>query len=442
VGAIKTNRKNRQMENAQKITETEIEKNIRRRKHIEDFIKPENCKEETDEKLSPSGKYKLLIRSYSTSPGCWNHTRGTVTRVSDGTEVCDIVRNYSFTHSFVTKGDVEYLITGRSYMSQTIVNLETGQDMEPQDFHYQGFAFCWVRATLMGDEKTLLVDGCHWAAPYEFRFHDFSDPESKGWPEIPVVEAREWEEYKDDMYDEDGDLNMTAGCCLYADAQNPVLNEDGTITVVQSVEVYKPTGQRRDEITDEQEDAIGEEAYDDDDNWDFDVDVKMTLERRGPVLVIMDVWKSEKQQEKEAQRKAYRDKEAADFTHWKETDEFLKMARATLADHPKLKPLEERIQMCGSSGNARKNGEKNMWFFNPDIYSKKPQEQWTYEDGDVLHDPRCAKLKWGTIDGDTIKAEFVHVTQENGTQRTTEEYPKTAEGLGTALEALEAHLDG
>lgn len=428
------------MENAQ-VTETEIEKNIRRRQDIEEFINPENCKEKTEEKLSPSGKYKLLIRWYATSEGCWNYSRGTVTRVNDGEEICDIVRNYSsFTNSFVEKNGVEYLITGRSYMSQTIVNLETGRDMEPQDFHYEGYAFCWVAHELLTDDL-LFVDGCHWACPYEFRFYDFSDPEGHGWPEIPVVEAKEYEEYKDDLYDEDGDFNGIQ-TCLPADSQKPVLNDDGTITLGQSIEIYKPTGQRRDEISDEQEGAIGDEAYDNDDNWDYDFDVKMTLERRGSILVITDCWKSEKQLAKEAKQKAYEDKQKADFKHWKKTDEMLKMVRAALAAHPNLKPLPDSLSMCGSSGNQRKEGEKNMWFFNPEIYSKKPQEQWTYEDCDVLHDPRCAKLKWGTIDGDTIKAEFVSVTQENGTQCTTKEYPKTADGLAKALSGLQEYLEG
>lgn len=427
------------MENAQKITETEIEKNIRRRKHIEDFIKPENCKEETDEKLSPSGKYKLLIRSYSTSPGCWNHTRGTVTRVSDGTEVCDIVRNYSFTHSFVTKGDVEYLITGRSYMSQTIINLETGQDMEPQDFHYEGFAFCWVRATLMGDEKTLLVDGCHWACPYEFRFHDFSAPEDKGWAPLPVTELSEWEKHKDNLFDEEGDYNGD-WTSLYSDAQSPVMNDDGTFTVLQSVEVYKPTGQRQSEITDEEEEAIGDEAYDDEDNWDYDVDVKMTLERRGDIMVITDIWKSEKQVEKEAKQQAYHDKQKADFKHWKETDEFLKVVRATLEKDPDLKPLPDSFSMCGSSGNARKEGEKNMWFFNPYIESQLLVKTYRYEDDDHDYEAVRAQLKWGTIDGDSVFVELVNCSLENGTQSSKQEFPKTPEGLAQALDAIRGHL--
>jgi len=424
------------MENAQKITETE--KNIRRRTANEEFIKPENCSDKTLEGLSPSGKYKLLIRSYSTGEGSWNYSRGTVTRVSDGSEVCDIVRNYSFTHCFVTKNGVEYLITGRSYTSQTIVNLETGQDMEPQDFHYEGHGFCWTGAVLSPDGNTLLVDGCHWAAPYEFRFYDFTDPENKGWAALPVTELAEWEKHKDDLYDEDGEYRGE-WTGLQADCNEPEFNDDGTITVYETAAVYTPTGEREYEISSERTEALGE-AYDDESNWDRTVDVKLTLERRGDILVVLDTWKSEWQEKREAKNQAYRDKQAADFKHWKETDEFLKVVRATLEKDPDLKPLGEKIGMCGSSGNARKEGEKNMWFFNPYIESQLLVPTYRYEDDDHDYDAVRAKLKWGTIDGDSVFAELINCSLENGTQSSKQEFPKTPEGLAQALDAIRGHL--
>ena len=48
---------------------------------------------------SPSGKYKLTIKSYKTSNGernTWGYTRGIINRTSDGKLICDIKRNYSF----------------------------------------------------------------------------------------------------------------------------------------------------------------------------------------------------------------------------------------------------------------------------------------------------------------------------------------------------------
>jgi hypothetical protein len=97
-----------------------------------------------------------------------------------------------FHHSFVTKEGREYLIAGRSYMSQTIVDLDRGQEFEPTGDHYNGGAFCWARCYLSPDGNTLAVDGCIWARPYEYCFFDFSDP-SKGWPSLPIVGAKEIE---------------------------------------------------------------------------------------------------------------------------------------------------------------------------------------------------------------------------------------------------------
>jgi len=108
------------------------------------------------EKLTPSGRYRLVIRTYQTEKGCWSYSRGTVFRVSDNQQVCDIKRNYSsFHHSFVQKNGQEYLITGRRYTSQTIVNLDTGQEFEPK-VEDTAFNFCWADVQLTPDEKNRL----------------------------------------------------------------------------------------------------------------------------------------------------------------------------------------------------------------------------------------------------------------------------------------------
>jgi hypothetical protein len=138
------------------------------------------------EVLSPSGAYRLTIQEYRRPPGRWNYTRGTVTRVRDGAIIADIKRNLSaFHHSFVTKDDREYLIAGRAYTSQTIVDLERGIEHEPSGDPYRD-AFCWAKCLTSPDGNTLVVDGCIWACPYELRFFDFTDP-ARGWNQLPVV---------------------------------------------------------------------------------------------------------------------------------------------------------------------------------------------------------------------------------------------------------------
>jgi len=141
----------------------------------EDFYKPENVRN-TTEVLSPSKRYKLVITDYFTKEGCWNYTRGQVYRVSDNGLIADIKRNYSgFDHSFQTKDSQEYLITGRSYMGQTIVNLDEGWEVSTPG-PYEGTEFCWIMHYLSQDGTTLAVEGCYWACSYEIAFFDFTDP--------------------------------------------------------------------------------------------------------------------------------------------------------------------------------------------------------------------------------------------------------------------------
>jgi hypothetical protein len=93
------------------------------------------------------------------------------------------------------KNDQEWLITGRSYMGQTIVNLDTAQEYNDPKHpdKYEGHEFCWADAQLSLDGNVLIVEGCHWAAPYEKVEYDFTDP-SKGWPLIRYLEEEEEED--------------------------------------------------------------------------------------------------------------------------------------------------------------------------------------------------------------------------------------------------------
>lgn len=246
------------------------------------YFTEENLKPEPREELSPSGRTKLLIRRYSTKKGCWNYSRGTLYRVSDGELIADIKRNYaSFTHSWVEKDGQEYLIGGRSYMNQCIINCDEGREVEvsDKDLEKAGSGFCWVDAMLSPDGNTLIVDGCYWACSYEFKFFDFTDP-SRGWPEIPIVDKEEYEKHKDS-----DDAKRTYVC---SDETPPKFNDDGTFTVYETTSVYLPTSQREDDISMEQLKEYGE-AYDDESNWAREVDTRRMLRRHGNVLVTEDV---------------------------------------------------------------------------------------------------------------------------------------------------------
>lgn len=144
---------------------------------------PENKDGESIVKLSPSGKYKLTISFYKTREGCWGYSKGVVTRVSDDSVIAEIARNYSnFHHTFFIRDQSEWLCTGKTYLSQCFVNLDTGEvydNLASKEQH----SFCWSKVYANPSGTILAVNGCVWGGPYEINFYDFSDP-SKGWPLI------------------------------------------------------------------------------------------------------------------------------------------------------------------------------------------------------------------------------------------------------------------
>jgi hypothetical protein len=224
----------------------------------------------TKEELSPSGRHRLVMRYYDQGDGYWRYSRGTVYRVSDGAEVADVKRNYStFHHSFVTKGRDEYLISGRSYMGQTVVNLETALELNDEAWKaeqgYCGFELCWAAHWLSPDGNTLVVNGCVWGGPYGFHFFDFTDPE-KGWPQL------------------EQDLDLDEG---YGGHVAPDFHEDGTISVGVVARLFKPLGKYEHELTEEEEDALTDEEIDDEELWE-DVSCKRVLLRReGARMVVI-----------------------------------------------------------------------------------------------------------------------------------------------------------
>src|SRR6185312_13000866 len=78
-----------------------------------------------------------------------------------------------------------YLVTGADYQGQTVIELDTGRrrDFIP-DAAKDGVGFCWTDHRFDPSTQLLIVEGCIWAAPFEYRFYDFSDPMEKGWPEL------------------------------------------------------------------------------------------------------------------------------------------------------------------------------------------------------------------------------------------------------------------
>ena len=136
------------------------------------------------DELSPSGKYKLTV----TSDDHWK-SRGVVTRVSDGKKIAVVERNYcSFPALWLEdhpKGD--FLLCGEDYQGHTVIDVKTGGRRSTlMEGAGQGHGFCMIDARYDSLWQVVIVSGCIWAGPSEFRLYDYSDPFGDG-PELKMV---------------------------------------------------------------------------------------------------------------------------------------------------------------------------------------------------------------------------------------------------------------
>jgi hypothetical protein len=136
----------------------------------------------TKEHLSPSGRFRLVVETYQTSPTTWNYTKGII--YSNNQWVGEIRRNYPhFPFLFFRKNNgTEYLISGRTYLSQTIINCETGHVYDNTDGETDHF--CWSDIYQV-NENTICVLGCVWGGSYFYQFYDMTNL-NKGWPILHV----------------------------------------------------------------------------------------------------------------------------------------------------------------------------------------------------------------------------------------------------------------
>ena len=149
------------------------------RRGSEELFVPENAGAQT-ESLSPSGRYRVVTTDFATKPGCWEYTRQEVFTVSEGKLVATVLRNYcNCSPLFVENHRVtghDYMISGDDYQGHTVCDLTTGEAMRhiPNDA-YSGFGWCPITMELLEDGNILMM-GCFWACPLNYRVYDFSDP--------------------------------------------------------------------------------------------------------------------------------------------------------------------------------------------------------------------------------------------------------------------------
>jgi hypothetical protein len=345
------------------------------------------------EEVSPSGRFKLVIRSYKTSEGCWNYSRGTVYR-SDGTEVADVTRNYfSFVHLFIEDhpSGHAYLVCGADYQGQTVIDLETGarRDHLPKEAE-DGVAFCWASYEFHAPTATLVVQGCHWACPYEYRLYDFTDPIGSGWPEL------ETDQWIDD------------------DALAPELRDDGTVRTFDSHRVFTRLGIR------EHHDALDDvpdEELDDDNNWTRVTDAIKTFRRDGNRLVLAGEWVSEEERALRERRKRQKEEWEANVAAITAVDPFYSWVTA--------QPLPDGIErhmsyMFPGPASSDKNTLHFRFYFQDKSQGK--------------HRP-VGYLCWGSESGPVYTSNW---TYGKGEQRV--DFERSQDGLSAAFGAAVGHV--
>ena len=151
----------------------------------------ENKLSKINQHVSDNNKYLLEISTYKVGKPedhYWSYTRGQVYNILTNELLFDIKRNYSsFWYLFVEHPNGnDYLLCGRDYHGgYNIFDLTNKKEYEYKPDHSGHYmqCFCWVDAFYNEYDKTLSVEGCYWACPFEKVIFDFSDP-----TKVPLTE--------------------------------------------------------------------------------------------------------------------------------------------------------------------------------------------------------------------------------------------------------------
>jgi len=255
------------------------------------------------------GRYKLDIYRYGTKQGCWEYTQGRVYR--DGNFVTNVNRNYSsFPFSWIVghANGHDYLVAGEDYQGQTIIELDTGKrsDTLPEDAE-KGWGFCWAIHKYFPKQQILVVDGCLWACPYEFRFYDFSDPLN----------------FKEIKYEDD---------CILSDGKFPTFESDGIIRCYQ-LDIQLNDG----------------EDCEDDEEIEKAIVAHKDFKRIGNKLEFQNEWVSEEEQVRRKRSQEAWDRREREIKEFKEKDSLYLSYLENLKDGT-LSP--ENSEGCGVTYNG------------------------------------------------------------------------------------------
>lgn len=315
---------------------------------------------------SPSKRFKLIIESYKTKEGCWSYARGIIYRLSDNSIIYSIDRNYStFHHSWIIKDGQEYLISGESYLTQIIIDLETSEVFKSSD-NKNSNAFCWADVLISSDGKTLVVDGCVWGGPYEIRFYDFTDP-SKGWPELPLKNK------------DDSDFDNA----IYSSHKSPTFSND-EIMCHNTSRFYIPLQKTENDIDAENIDIDGID-YDNDDNWELINDRITTLKRANDSIIIDNIWISDDEKLRIKKNKEDELKWETWCKNFTDNDPiYLKIKELSNKINPKPKHIYETIGQTYKNWCESFSKVEKRWIFAINIDSNiRFDIEWGVETGPI-----------------------------------------------------------
>jgi hypothetical protein len=318
------------------------DKHLVKRDKIEKFFIPENALPGVREDVSPSGRWKLVVTSYKTTPGAWSYTRGEVYDTTTGAKVADVRRNYScfwslWAEDHAVTGD-DYLLCGEDYQGYTVVNLTRGvQRSYIPDEAFEGHGWCPADGEVVGHGTMLKLEGCYWACPYNYRILDFSSPDA------PDFEHNGLPDFTEDLFlDMDDELVLE-------------LAEDKTLTLTRNQRCFKATGEWENYEISAKQTALDEQSHkakrsedpaliaeaeaaraaydaiyvlDQEDLWTLVVTERQVYRLVEGKYVLHEEWKHEKVLKREAEleeREAQRETERA---RYKAADPFLPSLRA------------------------------------------------------------------------------------------------------------------
>ncbi len=194
-----------------------------------------------EEHASPSGRYRLVTARLISGAGSWDCSKGAVYGHGSDEPIAVVCRNYSsFDFLFVEghENGHDYLVCGEDYQGQTAVELDTGRRLDVlSKGAAEGIGFCWAGCSYNAEHRMLVVEGCHWACPYEFRFFDFSEPMA-GWPEVEL-ERVAWNDRRAPVFHLDGTI-----ACFQSEIPEDDDDAPGTDTPVAATQIFRREGLR------------------------------------------------------------------------------------------------------------------------------------------------------------------------------------------------------